>query len=328
LVEELGLRTDAIEPAIAKLEALSRRADELRARIDAHRNADGSSGQRKPWVAELRRILRTTQETSAGLRKRVRAIAKACAQHQEARRALGEGNLRLVVSVAKKYCNRGLSFSDLIQEGNVGLMRAVDKFDYRRGYKFSTYASWWIRQAITRALNDHGRTVRIPVHMTPAMSRVHNASRELTQQLGRQPKIEETADKSGTRPDEAGWLLRLWGRPVSLDQNVANSERNRFADLLPDGREGPALNATRKMLQERIRNVLRTLSYREREIIKLRFGLGSGHCFTLEEVGAVFKVTRERIRQIEVRAIRKLQQPSCRLQLAGFVDQFASPATG
>jgi RNA polymerase primary sigma factor len=325
LIEELGLRTETIEPAMRKLEALSRRADELKARIDAHRDAKGLPDERRPWRAELRRILKTTQETSTGLHNRVLAIARAYAQHQQARRALGEGHLRLVVSVAKRYGNRGLSLSDLIQEGNVGLMRAVDKFEYRRGFKFATYASWWIRQAITRALSDHTRTIRIPVHMTQTMSRVQGASRELSQQLGREPKLEETADRSGTRTEEARWLLGLSLRPVSLDRPVANGERSRFGDLLPDAAEGPALAATRRMLQERIRSVLSRLSYREREIIKLRFGLGSGHCYTLEEVGAIFRVTRERIRQIEARAIRRLQQPSCKLQLVGFIDRVAGP---
>ena len=320
LVEELGLRTETIEPAIKTLEALSRRADELKVRMVAHRNANGLPKEREPWLAEFHGILKTTRETSTSLHNRVLAIMSAYSQHNETKRTLCERNLRLVVAIAKKYHSRGLSFSDLIQEGNLGLMRAVEKFEYRRGFKFSTYATWWIHQAITRALNDHGSTIRIPIHMIGTVSRVRNASTELSQQLGREPKIEETADKSGTRASEARSLLGLSQRPVSLDRPVPNGERRRFGDFLPDSTESPAASATRTMLRERIEGVLATLSYREREIIRLRFGLGDGYSYTLEEVGAIFKLTRERIRQIEARAIRKLQQPSRSQELVGFLD--------
>jgi RNA polymerase primary sigma factor len=320
LVEEMGLKSETIEPAIKRLEAFSRRADELKARMVAHRNAHGLPKERKRWLTELRSILKTTRETSTSLHNRVVAIVRAYCQHQEAKRTLCERNLRLVVSIAKRYRNRGLSFSDLIQEGNVGLMRAVVKFEYRRGFKFSTYASWWIHQAITRALNDQSPTIRIPIHMIGTVSRVRNASSELSQQLGREAKIEETADKSGTGVDEARSLLGLSQRPVSLDRPVPNGDRRRFVELLPDSAESPAASATRTMLRERIEGVLATLSYREREIIRLRFGLGDGYSYTLEEVGAIFKLTRERIRQIEARAMRKLQQPSRSQELVGFLD--------
>ncbi len=207
LIEDLGLKTENIQHAVEGLAALSRRADDLRARIDAHRNAAGSPKERGPWVAELCRILRTTQETSSGLHNRVEAMLQAHSRHQEAKRALCEGNLRLVVSIAKRYQNRGLSFADLIQEGNVGLMHAVVKFEYRRGFRFCTYATWWIRQAVTRAVSDCGPTIRIPIHMIGTVSRVRHASAELSQQLGREPRIEETADRSGMHAEEAG---RCW----------------------------------------------------------------------------------------------------------------------
>ena len=321
LVEELGLRTQRIEPMIKTLEDFSRRVDELKARIDEHRKNRGPVKEREPWVMEFRSILRATQETPTSLRNRVRFLKGIYAQYQEAKRGLSEGNLRLVVSIAKKYRNRGLSFLDLIQEGNAGLMRAVDKFEYRRGFKFCTYATWWIRQAITRAVADQSRTIRIPVHMVETMSRVRNVSRKLLQELGREPTIEETANASGTCLDEARRVMAMSRYPISLDRPVGNSEDSHFGDLLPDGTaENPSIGATQEMLRRRINKVLKTLSYREREIIKLRYGLGDGYSYTLEEVGHIFKVTRERIRQIEAKAVRKLQQPSRSQELVGFLD--------
>ncbi len=324
LVEELGLRTQRIEPMIKTLEEFSRRVDELRQRIRQYNaeNPNGKAhGKREPWVAEYRNILRATQESPTSLRKRVAYLKEIYAHYQEAKRGLSEGNLRLVVSIAKKYRNRGLSFLDLIQEGNAGLMRAVDKFEYRRGFKFCTYATWWIRQAITRAVADQSRTIRIPVHMVETMSRVRNVSRKLLQRLGREPTIEETAKASETCVDEARRVLAMSRYPISLDRPVGNSEDSHFGDLLPDGAaRSPAIGAAQGMLRHRIAKVLKTLSYREREIIKLRYGLGDGYSYTLEEVGHIFKVTRERIRQIEAKAVRKLQQPSRSQELVGFLD--------
>ena len=321
LVEELGLRTQRIEPMIKTLDEFSRRVDELKARIDEHRRVDRPSKEREPWVREFRNILRATQETPGSLRHRVAHLKVIYARYQEAKRGLSEGNLRLVVSIAKKYRNRGLSFLDLIQEGNAGLMRAVDKFEYRRGFKFCTYATWWIRQAITRAVADQSRTIRIPVHMVETMSRVRNVSRKLLQELGREPTMEETARASETCVDETRRVLAMSRYPISLDRPVGNSEDSHFGDLLPDGAaESPAIGATQEMLRRRIGKVLKTLSYREREIIKLRYGLGDGYSYTLEEVGHIFKVTRERIRQIEAKAVRKLQQPSRSQELVGFLD--------
>jgi RNA polymerase primary sigma factor len=321
LVEELGLRTQRIESLIKTLEDYSARVDELKHKIVMHKVAKGPADERRPWLSELRAILCLTQETPTSLRNRVRYLAHIYTQYQRAKRGLSEGNLRLVVSIAKKYRNRGLSFLDLIQEGNAGLMRAVDKFEYRRGFKFCTYATWWIRQAITRAVADQSRTIRIPVHMVETMSKVRNVSRQLLQELGREPTIEETARAAGTPVDETRRVLAMSRYPISLDRPVGNSEDSHFGDLLPDaGVESPANGAAQEMLRGRINKVLKTLSYREREIIKLRYGLGDGYSYTLEEVGHIFKVTRERIRQIEAKAVRKLQQPSRSQELSGFLD--------
>ena len=321
LIEELGLRTQRIEVMIKTLEDFSARVNELKKRIDQHKKKRGLPSERKPWLSEYRSILMATQETPVSIANRVKQLKKVYSEYQQAKRELSEGNLRLVVSIAKKYRNRGLSFLDLIQEGNAGLMRAVDKFEYRRGFKFCTYATWWIRQAITRAVADQSRTIRIPVHMVETMSRVRNVSRQLLQELGREPSLEETARRARTTVDEARRVLAMSRYPISLDRPVGNSEDSQFGDLLPDGTAAsPASGASQEMLRGRISKVLKTLSYREREIIKLRYGLGDGYSYTLEEVGHIFQVTRERIRQIEAKAVRKLQQPSRSQELVGFLD--------
>jgi len=239
----------------------------------------------------------------------------------EARDRMVRANLRLVVNIARGYTGKGLGLQDLIEEGNLGLIHAVKKFDPERGFRFSTYATWWIRQAITRAMADQARTIRIPVHMVETMSRVRNVSRKLLQKLGREPTLEETARAAECTVEEARRVLAMSRYPISLDRPVGNSEDSQFGDLLPDGgAESPATGASQEMLRGRINKVLKTLSYREREIIKLRYGLGDGYSYTLEEVGHIFKVTRERIRQIEAKAVRKLQQPCRSQELVGFLD--------
>ena len=321
LVEELGLRTHFIESKIKTLEQFNCRIQELRQQLAVMKKDRRPMSERRPLLIEYRNILRATQETPRSLNNRMLYVKRVYSEYQIAKRGLSEGNLRLVVSIAKKYRNRGLSFLDLIQEGNAGLMRAVDKFEYRRGFKFCTYATWWIRQAITRAVADQSRTIRIPVHMVETMSRVRNVSRKLLQELGREPTIEETARAADCAIDEARRVLAMSRYPISLDRPVGNSEDSHFGDLLPDGgAENPATGAAQEMLRGRISKVLKTLSYREREIIKLRYGLGDGYSYTLEEVGHIFKVTRERIRQIEAKAVRKLQQPSRSQELIGFLD--------
>jgi len=321
LIEELGLRTQRIEAMIPTLERFVERVRELKGKIDSHKKSKQPPSGRQKLVEEYRQILRSCQETPRSLKRRVDEIRGVFAKYQQAKRGLSEGNLRLVVSIAKKYRNRGLSFLDLIQEGNAGLMRAVDKFEYRRGFKFCTYATWWIRQAITRAVADQSRTIRIPVHMVETMSRVRNVARQLLQEYGREPTIEEIAARAGTPVDETRRVTAMSRYPISLDRPVGNSEDSHFGDLLPDtGAENPAVGAAQEMLRNRIAKVLKSLSYREREIIKLRYGLGDGYSYTLEEVGHIFKVTRERIRQIEAKAVRKLQAPARSEELSGFID--------
>jgi len=209
----------------------------------------------------------------------------------------------------------------LIQEGNAGLMRAVEKFEYRRGFKFCTYATWWIRQAITRAVSDQSRTIRIPVHMVETITKVRSAAKVLLQEFGREPSHEEISIYSETSIEEVRRVLSISRFPVSLDSPVGTSDESEFGDLLPDHTaQNPVFQASHEMLRQRIQKVLKSLSYREREIIKLRYGLGDGYSYTLEEVGHIFKVTRERIRQIEAKAVRKLRQPSRSRELVGFLD--------
>jgi RNA polymerase primary sigma factor len=321
LVEELSIRTQRVQPLMKKLEQISRRMDELEQNIAMMDSQRAAREERANLEKELRDLMMMTLEDASMLRKRIQSIKERFTEYEDAKRALSGGNLRLVVSIAKKYRNRGLSFLDLIQEGNTGLMRAVDKYEYRRGYKFSTYATWWIRQAITRAIADQARTIRIPVHMIETMSKLRNVSKRLLQQLGREPSIEETAKEAGITIEETRRVMKISKHPISLDRPVGESEDSYFGDFIEDeSAESPVNAATQEMLKDKIEQVLKTLTYREREIIKLRYGLGDGYTYTLEEVGRIFKVTRERVRQIEAKAVRKLQHPVRSRQLEGFLD--------
>jgi len=323
LIEELSLRTSKVQPLLKKLRSIASKMTELRSTVAKARDFPDRYDPEDIMVmreelAGMRSLVLCEPEELVG---RVKNITMVFDEYEQAKRDLSGGNLRLVVSIAKKYRNRGLSFLDIIQEGNTGLMRAVDKYEYKRGYKFSTYATWWIRQAITRAIADHARTIRIPVHMIETMSKLRNIAKNLLQDLGREPTIEEIAEAAEMPVSEARRVMKISRHPISLDRPVGESEDSYFGDFIEDqAADNPSESATSDMLRGRIEQVLKTLTYREREIIKLRYGIGDGYTYTLEEVGRIFKVTRERVRQVEAKAIRKLQHPVRARKLQGFVD--------
>ena len=322
LIEELSLRTSRIQPFMKKMRNICYKIADLSRETGTLEKSGANPEEFFVMRQELEGLTDLAMERHEDLQKRVVDTEKFFKEYEHAKRQLSGGNLRLVVSIAKKYRNRGLSFLDIIQEGNTGLMRAVDKYEYRRGYKFSTYATWWIRQAITRAIADHARTIRIPVHMIETMSRLRNISKGLLQSLGREPTIEEIADQADLPVSEVRRVLKISRHPISLDRPVGESEDSYFGDFIEDDQaESPVMAASQEMLKDKIEAVLTTLTYREREIIKLRYGIGDGYTYTLEEVGRIFQVTRERVRQVEAKAIRKLQHPVRARKLESFLDE-------
>jgi RNA polymerase primary sigma factor len=259
--------------------------------------------------------------SSDQIKETVRAIEKGEAEAKEAKTEMVKANLRLVISIAKRYLNRGLHFLDLIQEGNIGLMKAVDKFEYQRGYKFGTYATWWVRQAITRAIADQARTIRIPVHMNDIINKLNRTSRTLVQQMGREPTLEEIAEKMGMSLDKVQKVFKMAKRPISLETPIGEEEDSRLEDFIEDKEViSPQEAAISSNMAKRIQKVLSTLNEREEKILRMRFGIGEKHDHTLDEVGQVFELTRERIRQIEEKALRKLKHSSRVDKLKSFID--------
>lgn len=361
LVEETLIRFKLIKPSFHTLGSALEYINKLKKTMNG---SDKSSEAFRESKKKFLPLMFRMGESASSFEKRISDLNEINQNHEKVRRMMAGANLRLVVSIAKKYRNRGLTFEDLIQEGNAGLMTAVDKFEYRRGYKFSTYATWWIRQSITRALADHSRTIRVPVHMIEVLNLLRNVTCDLVQELGYEPSPEvitakinavskkiaqekeakkrAKARKAGKKPsakkkskkkkskrkgykvftvDEVISFLQVDKKPNSLDLEQGANKDFTTGELLEDTEAAlPSQIVNKEVLKARIKEVFDSLGYREREVLKLRYGLGDGYSYTLEEVGTIFKVTRERIRQIEAQAVRKLQQPSRATQLVEFVD--------
>ena len=322
LLEELNVQTKHIKPMMERLEEIGRKLHRAMRELERQKlSREPDRYRMKELEREIDETVDLVMEPADRFFKRIAVIDERFREYEKAKRKLSGGNLRLVVSIAKKYRNRGLSFLDLIQEGNTGLMKAVEKYEYRRGYKFSTYATWWIRQAITRSIADQARTIRIPVHMIETMSKLRNASKKLVQKNGREPTVQELATELQITEEETRRVMKISKHPISLDRPIGESDDGFFGDFIEDkAAESPVTAATHEMLKDKLEKVLETLTFREREIIKLRYGIGDGYTYTLEEVGRIFKVTRERVRQIEAKAVRKLQHPVRSRMLEGFLE--------
>jgi RNA polymerase primary sigma factor len=324
-LEELNIETvgedlppiddDELLPALDELEEIDEVTEEEIAEADSMVDSYSTDDPVRMYLKEIGKVSLLTQEEEIELAVRMSQ------GDEEAKRRMAEANLRLVVSIAKRYVGRGMLFLDLIQEGNLGLIKAVEKFDYTKGYKFSTYATWWIRQAITRAIADQARTIRIPVHMVETINKVIRVSRQLLQELGHDPSPEEIAAEMDMPVDKVREILKIAQEPVSLETPIGEEEDSHLGDFIPDeGASEPSEAASFTLLQEQLVDVLSTLTPREEKVLKLRFGIEDGRPRTLEEVGKEFNVTRERIRQIEAKALRKLRHPSRSKKLKDFLN--------
>ncbi|MBR4287814.1 MAG: RNA polymerase sigma factor RpoD [Clostridia bacterium] len=317
IVEEdfLPPMDDDILPELDEIEELEEVTEEEMMETDAMVDTFSTDDPVRMYLKEIGKVPLLTPDEEVDLAKRM------ADGDEEAKRRMAEANLRLVVSIAKRYVGRGMLFLGLIQEGNLGLIKAVDKFDYTKGYKFSTYATWWIRQAITRAIADQARTIRIPVHMVETINKVIRVSRQLLQELGHDPSAEEISEEMGMPVDKVRDILKIAQEPVSLETPIGEEEDSHLGDFIPDDdAPAPAEAASYAMLREHLDEVLHTLTPREMQVLKLRFGFDDGRTRTLEEVGKEFNITRERIRQIEAKALRKLRHPSRAKKLKDYLD--------
>ena len=322
LVEELSLRSRRVTPLLRQLEEISQRMNYIRDRLSSLGNDPLSRDEAADLRQEQRELMLVTQESPKSLDQRMTKARQHFEEYESTKRQLSSGNLRLVVSIAKKYRNRGMSFLDLIQEGNTGLMRAVDKYEYRRGFKFSTYATWWIRQAITRAIADQARTIRIPVHMIETINKIVRTTRQIMAEIGREPTPNELAERLHMPLDKVKKVLKIAKEPISLETPVGDEEDSSLGDFIEDKNALiPIDAAVKSSLRDTTTRILSSLTPREERVLRMRFGIGMNSDHTLEEVGQQFSVTRERIRQIEAKALRKLKHPTRARKLKTFLDE-------